>query len=230
MPYKNTSYPRYFQGFTLVELVVVILLLGVLSVVAVPKFLNIQEDAQAAAVKGTAAAFKSAIDMAHMFWALKHANDQKDEFHVYGDGDEGTVDFNKNGWPAQHYNGIESTVELANDDDCESVWRIMFQNGAPYEKDNPYYKIHTNFGEPSVIPTNKSVSDLLYSGYKMTKEEAEYIVKYADYKSQYLGNNSCRYFYNKNKKFSIYYNSNIGEVKFEKNVPYPQTANINNNK
>ena len=53
-------------GFTLVELVIVIVLVGILSVVAVPKFLTLREDAGRAAAQGVAGglASASAIDYA----------------------------------------------------------------------------------------------------------------------------------------------------------------------
>ena len=45
-------------GFTLIELVVVIVILGILAVTAAPKFLNLQNDARASALQG----LKGAID------------------------------------------------------------------------------------------------------------------------------------------------------------------------
>ncbi|MBR9729061.1 type II secretion system protein [Shewanella intestini] len=48
------------QGFTLIELVVVIIILGILAVVAAPKFINLQGDARVSALNGFKAAIQGA--------------------------------------------------------------------------------------------------------------------------------------------------------------------------
>ena len=53
------------KGFTLIELVVVIVILGILSAVAVPKFVDLQDDAYEAKIKASRGAFKAGISMIH---------------------------------------------------------------------------------------------------------------------------------------------------------------------
>jgi prepilin-type N-terminal cleavage/methylation domain-containing protein len=65
---------RAQKGFTLIELVMVIVLIGVLAAVAIPKFVDLSSDARAAALAGVAGSLTSA---SAVNYASRKANSSK---------------------------------------------------------------------------------------------------------------------------------------------------------
>ncbi len=110
-------------GFTLVELVVVIVLLSILSAVAVPRYLDISDDAHKSVVKAVAGTLTSSVEMARNALFVIEGGGPAEEVQVFPGGIDGRIDFNAQGWPSQQFHGpLESNPTLNNINDCLSVW------------------------------------------------------------------------------------------------------------
>lgn len=59
------------KGFTLIELVVVIVILGILAATAAPKFIDVSSDAKAATIESIAGSLKTAAELTNMKARIK---------------------------------------------------------------------------------------------------------------------------------------------------------------
>jgi MSHA pilin protein MshA len=59
---------RRQAGFTLIELISVIVILGILSAFAIPRFANLEVQARAASAQGMGGALRSAMALVHAVW------------------------------------------------------------------------------------------------------------------------------------------------------------------
>lgn len=66
--------PKHDAGFTLIELVVVVVILGVLAATALPKFIDLRNDARSAAVLTMAGALNTTVQLVVGAWQVRGAS------------------------------------------------------------------------------------------------------------------------------------------------------------
>ncbi|MBL4869347.1 MAG: prepilin-type N-terminal cleavage/methylation domain-containing protein [Robiginitomaculum sp.] len=99
------------NGFTLIELIVVISILGILAAFAIPKFVSIETNARKSVLKGVSGSVRSAAALAHSL-TIAEGNGISSNTSVQIEGVNVQM---RNGYPRASNNGIRRALNLSPD-------------------------------------------------------------------------------------------------------------------
>ena len=95
------------QGFTLIELIIVIVLLGILASVAAPRFINFGADARIATLESIEGSMRSASDLVNLRARIENKLDCDTDPTIEMGGETITL---RCGYPCPHPSGIARAV------------------------------------------------------------------------------------------------------------------------
>ncbi|MGK0306995.1 MAG: MSHA pilin protein MshB [Gammaproteobacteria bacterium] len=115
-------------GFTLIELVIVITILGVLSAVAVPRFIDLSEEAHKSAVSGTAGAFAVGLMLVRSEAVMKNILPHTS---MLINGVNVVVNQDLKPYDVTAAEITTMSEQNGSSDGCFALWDILMGDGAP---------------------------------------------------------------------------------------------------
>jgi len=116
---------KQHQGFTLIELVVVVTIVAILSVFAFPRFAKLSDHAHRASVRATAGALAAGITLTKAQWLANGLTAAAENIQGFGNDN---VEVSEDGWPVATSGPADTTMTVVR---CREVWAGVLQSNAP---------------------------------------------------------------------------------------------------
>jgi MSHA pilin protein MshB len=116
------------SGFTLIELICVIVILGCLTAIAMPRWLDLSDAAERVSVAKHAQAFTAAVQFVRMRYDLNRKSGAVDNLAGFG---SGNVDTNTAGFPTDTANANTIPNNLTGANRCRNVFNGILTAPAP---------------------------------------------------------------------------------------------------
>jgi len=113
------------RGFSLIELIIVVVILSLLAVTALPRFLNVSEQAEDAAVEGVAGGFAAAVGLVRAQWEIEG---RPKGTNAYITMDSTKVSINKFGFPTANSGSTNYTAANMTPAACQEVFNDIIQS------------------------------------------------------------------------------------------------------
>lgn len=162
------------RGFTLIELIVVITILGFLTLFAAPRFLNLQDDAKNSVTESIASSFEVSLAIARAKWVVVGGKNTE-QANVVGD-----LDFNDVGYPigtdkaTAEEGGMSKPYNIGRTNEgCANIFRSLMDTSYVVHSYDSDLKadIYTKREEISFIDDGAQVSALSQCKYVLDKKE-----------------------------------------------------------
>lgn len=125
--FSNEVSMNKHKGFTLIELVIVVVILGFLAVTAIPKFIDLTDQAKQANIEGMAGGFATGISLVRAQWEAEGRPENTSNQNLV-DYDGTTIYLTVEGTGIRPGYPISTTATAdINDVDCIALWQAILQ-------------------------------------------------------------------------------------------------------